>query len=255
MPGRAWNLKRLRSESGYWRSCILITAAHLDLFGWIGKQEKSPRALTAHFGGSAAGWEIFLNAPAAWVYCESAAASMPMVLSLPVVSAGAARFLLPAYDAWNIWGGLAAALTLGKRPAMQRPFVSDRSKRSGCFIVWMSTLGDRNLSYQEIAVEPLENTVGCRRRAGKFFRCVLSALSESASDPCRTSHVLPLARRAIVASGMARKVRIVGADFSRDALPQGFDTVFVSNVLHAHGVAVNHSLLRKLQRCLNPTAG
>ena len=51
MPGRAWNLKRLRSESGYWRSCILITAAHLDLFGWIGKQEKSPRALTAHFGG------------------------------------------------------------------------------------------------------------------------------------------------------------------------------------------------------------
>ena len=65
-------------------------------------------------------------------------------------------------------------------------------------------------------------------------------------------HVLPLARRAIVESGMARKVQIVGADFSRDALPQGFDTVFISNVLHAHGVAVNHSLLRKVQRCLNP---
>jgi len=55
MPARAWNLKRLRTESSYWRSCILITAAHLDLFGWIGKQEKSPRALTAHFGGSAVG--------------------------------------------------------------------------------------------------------------------------------------------------------------------------------------------------------
>ena len=51
---------------------------------------------------------------------------------------------------------------------------------------------------------------------------------------------------------MARKVQIVGADLSRDALPKGFDTVLVSNVLHAHGVGVNQRLLTKLQRCLNP---
>ena len=54
-PSKRWNLERLRSESSYWRSCILITAAHLDLFGWIGKQEKSPRALAAHFGGQCSG--------------------------------------------------------------------------------------------------------------------------------------------------------------------------------------------------------
>lgn len=51
---------------------------------------------------------------------------------------------------------------------------------------------------------------------------------------------------------MARTVHVVGVDLSRQALPQGFDTVFVSNVLHAHGVGVNRSLLRKLHRCLNP---
>ena len=42
---------------------------------------------------------------------------------------------------------------------------------------------------------------------------------------------------------MAKRVRLIGVDFSRDTLPRGFDTVFVSNVLHAHGVAENRSLL------------
>ena len=46
--------------------------------------------------------------------------------------------------------------------------------------------------------------------------------------------------------------KLVGADFARDALPKGFDTVLMSNVLHAHGTGVNQSLLLKLQRCLNP---
>jgi hypothetical protein len=39
MASQRWNLERLRSESSYWRSCVLITAAHLDLFGWIGAEK------------------------------------------------------------------------------------------------------------------------------------------------------------------------------------------------------------------------
>jgi cyclopropane fatty-acyl-phospholipid synthase-like methyltransferase len=41
-------------------------------------------------------------------------------------------------------------------------------------------------------------------------------------------------------------------DFTRDTLPGEFDTVFVSNVLHAHGAAENRSLLTRLHRCLKP---
>ena len=52
---------------------------------------------------------------------------------------------------------------------------------------------------------------------------------------------------------MAKRVHVVGADFSRDALPEGFDSILLSNVLHAaHSVGENQALLRKLQRCLNP---
>jgi hypothetical protein len=51
---------------------------------------------------------------------------------------------------------------------------------------------------------------------------------------------------------MAKRVRVIGLDFSREALPRGFDTVFVSNILHAHGVDENRSLLVKLYDCLSP---
>ncbi|HEY2920226.1 MAG TPA: methyltransferase, partial [Candidatus Binatia bacterium] len=39
--------------------------------------------------------------------------------------------------------------------------------------------------------------------------------------------------------------------FTRAALPQGFDTVFVSNVLHSHSVNENRSLILKIRNCLN----
>ena len=51
---------------------------------------------------------------------------------------------------------------------------------------------------------------------------------------------------------MAKKVRAIGLDISRDPLPRGFDLVFLSNVLHAHGVAASQSLLSKLHDCLKP---
>jgi hypothetical protein len=100
MPARAWNLKRLRTESSYWRSAILVTAAHLDLFGWIGKQEKSPRALTAHFGGSAVGWEIFLNALCSMGLMQKRGAKyVNGTFAARCLQPRRRDFLLPNYDA------------------------------------------------------------------------------------------------------------------------------------------------------------
>ena len=191
---------------------------------------------------------------AAWVYCESAAASMPMVLSLPVVLAGAARLpYCPLMTPGTFGADSPLPLPWEGDPRMQRPFVSDRSQAE-------RLLHSLDVDAREIATYLIKKLPLSRSRTlldvggglGSFSVAFCRHYPNLRATLVEHPHVLPLARRAIVASGMARKVHIVGADFSRDALPQGFDTVFVSNVLHAHGVAVNHSLLRKLQRCLNP---
>jgi precorrin-6B methylase 2 len=254
MPAKQWNLKRLLSESSYWRSCILISAAHLNLFDWLGKREKTPRALAAHFGGSGAGWQIFLDALCGIGLLRKRGETYA---NTPVYEQylrnGAATFLLPGYDAWNAWGGLASALRAGKRPRIQQPFFSDRKKTE-------RLLHGLELHAQEIAPYLIKNLSLSRCRTlldvggglgtysiafCRFYPHLRATLVEHPS-------VSPLARRAVRQAGLAKRVRVIGMDFSRDALPRGFDAVFVSNVLHAHGVDENRSLLLRLHSCLNP---
>jgi precorrin-6B methylase 2 len=254
MASKEWDLERLRSESSYWRSCILITAAQLDLFGWIGKQEKSPRAAARHFGGDASGWAIFLdalcgmglmrkrgekvsNAPFSWRYLSGTGNSS----------------LLPNFDAWDLWGGLASTLRTGKRPKTQKPFISDRAQAK-------RLLFGLHLHAQEIAPHLIEKLPlqGCRTLLDVGGGLGTFAVAFCRRYPCLRAtvvehpNILPLARRAVRDAGMATRVQVIGLDFSREALPRGFDTIFVSNVLHAHGVAENRSLLAALHRCLNP---
>jgi precorrin-6B methylase 2 len=254
MPGREWNLERLRSESSYWRASILLTAAHLNLFGWIGKQEKSPKALAAHFGGSVAGWEIFLNALCGMGLMRKRGDKYAhRAFAARCLTRDGTALLLPGYDAWNIWGGLALVLTKGKRPTMQKPFVSDVSKAK-------RLLSSLQLDADKIAPHLIEKLPLSHSRMlldvgaglGAFSIAFCRHYPRLRATLVEHPRVAPLTRRAVREAGMARRVQVVGADFSRDALPQGFDTVFVSNVLHAHGVGANQSLLLKLRRCLNP---
>ena len=254
VAGNKWDLKRLRGESSYWRSCILITAAHLDLFSWIGKRERSPATLAAHFGGSPEGWEIFLNALCGMGLMRKRGAKYANTpFSWRNLSHGGATSLLPDYDAWEIWGKLAFALTTGKRPIIQKPFFSHQKKAE-------RLLRALHLHGQEIAPYLIEKLPlsGCRTLLdiggglGTFSMAFCRLYPRLRATLIEHPHVLPLARRAIRDAGMAKRVRVIGTNFSRGALPRGFDAVFVSNVLHAHGVHENRSLLMKLYRCLNP---
>jgi SAM-dependent methyltransferase len=63
--------------------------------------------------------------------------------------------------------------------------------------------------------------------------------------------MIPLVRRAIENANMANQVQVIGLDILNDPLPDGFDLVLISNVLHGQGAKENRALLRKAYRCLN----
>lgn len=253
MAGKKWDLRRLQSESSYWRSSILITAAHLDLFSWIGNGKKNSAALAAHFGGDAADWEIYLNALCGIGLIRKRDERYAN-------SAFAARYLrdhrttlLPYHDAWNSWGGLASVLTTGKRPKRQKPFVSDRAQAE-------RLLQGLDLHAKEIAPHLIKQL---RLSSSRTLLDVGGGLGTFARAFCRryprlrvtlVEHpkIFSLTRRAVRNAKLAQRVRVVGLDFTRKGLPSGFDSVFVSNILHAHGVRENRALLRKLHRSLNP---
>jgi precorrin-6B methylase 2 len=254
MPGKQWSLKRLRAESNYWRSCILVTAAHLGVFAWIGKGEKKLTSLAAHFGGSPEGWEIFLNALCALgLLRKRRGAYVNAPFSSRHLARHSAPFLLPEYDGWKTWGGLAAALKAGKRPNIHEPFLSDKKKADR--LLRALDLDGQEIAPHLIAKLPLgraESLLDVGGGLGTFsvafchrYPCLQATLVEH-------PRVVTLARRAIAGAGLARRVRVIGIDFARESLPRGFDTVFVSNVLHSQGADENRSLLRKVCNCLKP---
>jgi SAM-dependent methyltransferase len=253
MRGREWNLQRLRSDSSYWRSCILITAAHLNLFHWLGQRKKGASALAAHFGGKAAGWEIFLNALCGMGLLRKRGREYANgAFAARCLTRGGATSLLPAYDTWDAWGRLASALITGKRPAMQKPFVSDRFKAER--LLRSLDIDAREIAPHLIEQLPLRHPgtlLDVGGGLGTFSLAFCRHYPRLRATLVEHPRLLPLARRAVGEAGMARRVQVVGVDFSREALPQGFDTVLLSNVLHAHSVAENHVLLRKIRRCLN----
>ena len=111
MPGKGWNVDQLQNESCYWRSCILLTAARLDLFDLLGTHGKTPAALAAHYGDPA-GWEIFLNALCAMGLLRKRRRTYPnSAFAAGYLSHEAAVRVWPGYGGLSRWSSLATALT------------------------------------------------------------------------------------------------------------------------------------------------
>jgi precorrin-6B methylase 2 len=254
MPGKRWSLERLRAEGGYWRSCILITAAHLDLFAWIGNRQKSAAAVATHFGGTPESWEIFLNALCGVGLLRKRARKYANVrFSSLDLSRGGAAFLLPEYDAWQIWGGLASALLTGKRPSTQKPFLSDRSKAKR--LLHALHLDARKIAAHVIEKLPLGGSatlLDLGGGLGAFSVAFCRRYPHLQATVVEHPRVVSLVRRTVRRTGLAERIRVVGLDFTREALPRGFDTVLASNVLHSRSADENRSLLVKIRNCLEP---
>jgi precorrin-6B methylase 2 len=254
MPGKQWSRERLRTESNYWHSYILLTAAHLDLFAWIGNRERNARAFAAHFGGNSAAWEIFLNALCGMGLLHKRRRNYTNTLfAARHLNHGAAAWLLPNYDGLRKWTSLVPALIVGKRPTIHIPFSSNRSQAKR-LLDGLDVDGKKIAPYL-IDKLPLKGSGSLLDVGGglgtyslAFCRCYPRLQATIIEQP----KIVPLARRAIRAAGMAQRIRVIGVDIVRQPLPQGFDTVFASNILHSQGVAENRSLLLKIRNCLEP---
>ncbi len=254
MPAHKWTVEQLHGEACYWRACILLTAARLDLFDFIGTREKTPAGFAAHYGGDPTGWEIYLNALCGMgLLRRRGRAYRNSAFSARHFDHDAAVRLWPGYDGLRRWSSLGSALRSGKRPDRQIPFTTDR-RQAG------QLLKSLDLDARVIAPYLLRNLPLKRSRnlldvgGGLGAYAIAFCRGDSDREATVVEHpsIASLARRAIREADMAQKIRVIGADIEREPLPLGFDIALLSNVLHAHGARVNQTLLRKLHRSLIP---
>jgi precorrin-6B methylase 2 len=254
MPAKKWTIERLNNESSYWRSCILLTAARLDLFELLGAGGKTPEVVANHLGGSPAGWEVFLKALSAMGLLRKRRQTYgSSAFALRHLNHSGALRLWPAYNGLRQWSELAAALTSGKRPGRQLPFASNRREAK-------ELLESLDLDAQEIAPYLIARVP--LKKSSRFLD-VGGGLGAYSIAFCRRNprlgativehpNIAPLARRAVRRACMSRRIRVMGIDMVRRSLPRGFDVVLLSNILHGHGSSENKILLRKVRESLKP---
>jgi SAM-dependent methyltransferase len=254
MPGNRWTVEQLHGEASYWRGCILLTAARLDLLEFIGARKKTPADFAAHYGGDPSGWEIYLDALCGiGLLRQRRRRYRSTAFSAGHLDYNAAVRLWPAYNGSRPWSGLAAALTSGKRPDQQIPFATNR--RQARQLLQSLDLDARVIAPYLLKKLPLKrsrNLLDVGGGLGTYALAFCRKYPDLEATVVEHPNIAPLLRRAIGKTEMAHKIRVIGADIEREPLPRGFDVALLSNVLHAHGARENQSLLRKLHRSLNP---
>jgi cyclopropane fatty-acyl-phospholipid synthase-like methyltransferase len=253
MRYKRWTPQRLRSEGSYWQARILSTAVHLELFDWLGKEAKGSRAAMSHFGGTQEAWRIFLDALSAMGLLKKRAlryANSPFSLDYLCSSKGS--FLLPDHDAWKLWETLPDLLTTRKRPKISQPFFTDRKRAER--LLQSLDHDARKIAPYLIARLPLSRSMtllDIGGGLGSFALACCRRFQHLRATVVEHPRMIPLVRRAVKNASMANRVQVIGLDILNDPLPDGFDLVLISNVLHGQGAKENLALLRKAYRCLN----
>src|SRR5689334_13488006 len=200
MATRQSGLERFRADTSVWRSAILIAAAELDLFAWIGKSARSPSAVAAHFGGDPQAWEIFLNALCALGRLGKRGKKYSNRLRRDAAP------VRPRQD--DSWSGLAAALQSGARPKTQTPFFSDA--KAAYRLLSALDADARAIAPHLIArlrVQRAGTLLDVGGGLGTFSVAFCRRYPRLRATVLEHPRIAPLARRAVGKAGLGKRIR------------------------------------------------
>lgn len=242
---------------GYWRSAILFTAVHYDIFGWLGKKGLGPGIVARKARVSERGATILLDAMAVMgLVAKRKGKYYNTPLSSQFLVPGAPDYIgdsIKHYkNLWKLWGRLDEAVATGRGVRAQVGRRSDRETVN--FILAM------------------ENTA--RRRAGQVLRLVGASDVRNMLDVGGAPATYPIvfakknaalratvidlrvplkvAKDKVKSSGLQNRIRLVEGDYFDTEFGTGYDLVLLSNILHGMSPGRARLITRKSYNALVP---
>ena len=247
----------LQEVREFLQSRVILTAAELDLFTRLNKEEGTAddlarelecdqRALTRLLDSLVAQKLLSkqdslyrTSERGALLSAEHPKTELPMVLHLNGL--------------WETWSGLTETVKTGINP--KRKPVSQRDNDSlESFIGAMHVVG-RSLS-KEIAdsfdLSPFKRLLDIGGATGTYIMAFLEKNPEMTAVLFDLPHVIPMAEKRLEAKGLLKRVELVSGDFSEDELPKGCDLALLSAIIHQNSPRENLDLYGKIHRALVP---
>lgn len=233
------NLDTIRDlMHGYWRSAILFTAVHYDIFGWLGKKGMGPGIVARKARISERGSAILLDALAVMgLLRKSKGKYYNTPLSSQFLVPGASSYLGDSIKhnkgLWKLWTDLDEAVATGRGVREQ---LGQRSEAETVnFILAMENTARRRAKQvlKLVAVSDVRRMLDVGGGPATY-PIVFAAKNENLHATVLDLRIpLNVAREKVKEAGLQKRIKLVEGDYFRVEFGTGYDLVLISNILHS----------------------
>jgi len=247
-------------NEGYMPARILQTAVILKVFDQLASEARSAKGVAESLGTDCNATGILLDALASLKiiekknerYINTEAAQRYLVSSSPTFYGA---LLLHSAGAWENWGKLDQVIRSG-RPVRTHRAHQDDPRDTERFIMAMHGLATAG-GYPAMVAEMLK----CNRV--KTMLDVGGGPGSFTIEFCkRNPHlkgtILDLAGTLEVTKKVLKtypevsdRIKLIAADFNEDDVPDSYDLIFISNIIHSESLEENAALMKKLFEATN----
>ncbi len=249
-----------RLNGGYVESRILHAAVVLGIFDALSATGHTAAEVAQRLRTDPRATELLLNAMVAMRlvrkdgehFKETEVARTYLTTASPTSYASMIRF-----DAalWPHWERLAETVRTGT-PVREPDAFQSSPDETARFIDAMASLvrarGDARVLADTLDLAGVRRLLDVGSGPGTYpieFCRRHPALEATIFDLPAT---LEITRRHVAESGVGERIRLVPGDYRHDALPDGNDVVFLSNIIHGEDEPTNRRLMRKIHEALAP---
>lgn len=242
--------------SSFQKSRILLTGFELDIFthldenGSTNKQIARDLHLNEHacerlmnalvsMGFLAKQDNLFLNTPESFTYLSKKS---------PDYMGG----LMHSNHLWYTWSNLTLVVKTGKS-ANPSAFNARGDDWLFSFISAMHERAKKQAPQQvaNIDLSEIKSVLDIGGGSGAFSMEFVSRKPEIEATVFDLPNVVPITRKFIEKEGFSDRIKTHTGDYTRDALPRGFDLVFLSAIIHSNSLETNQELIIKCYNALN----
>jgi predicted O-methyltransferase YrrM len=235
------------------KSRILLSGFELDLFTNIDQDGTTSHQLATRLNLNENACDRLLNALVSMgfltkdnqLFFNTPESSMFLSKKSPAFLAG----LMHSNHLWKTWSNLSEVVKTGI-PA-HRDEINERGEE--WLYAFINAMHDRakKQAPEQLAgldLSGIRSMLDVGGGSGAYSMEFITRNPEIKATIFDLPHVVPITREFIQKEGYTDKIRTFTGDYTVDELPEGFDLVFLSAVLHSNSLGVNRTLIKK---CFN----
>ena len=153
---------------------------------------------------------------------------------------------------WNTWSNLTQVVKTGKSAHSSE--INDRGE--DWLFPFINAMHDRakKQAPQQLAnidLSGIQSILDVGGGSGAYSMEFVSRKPDLEATIFDLSSVLPITKIFLDKEGFSDRIKTHAGDYTKDDLPEGFDLVFLSAIIHSNSLAINQELIKKCYCSLN----